>query len=427
MSIDNEFTILEVSKHNTKTDCWVIIQNKVYDLTNFMKNHTGGNDPLQVAGGDATHLFFSIHPKRARDMLESEDFISKYYIGKVAINCRSNILSNQFDHNTKFYSELRTEVEKELKVKGYSLRDSFLYKTCNICTIILFLLIYKKVFGQNKTKIGWIILLVMLEFMIGTGIGHEAHHGGIVKSKIYRWFAKYIAMISINGGWSMIWMVGHNVVHHGYTNTEDDKDKFYHKLLRLSKYSEKLYIHRYQHFYAWFGYALGLFMKKINLSLDIEEIKLNLDITGKLNHIFFKSIWYYMFIIRPIKKFGIMKIKDIILYQIISSLYQVTLFTINHNQNQNEYHNYTTNDFAIQQIITSTNYSSGNKLINYITGGLNHQIEHHLFPSLSHHTYPEIHKIVLKKCLKEGIPYNNCPSVFHAILEHYNFLKIMGQ
>ena len=68
-----------ISKHNTVNDCWIIIYDKVYDITNFMKkDHSGGYIPLSVAGSDATNLFIAIHPTYVQSLLEpTSDFYKK--------------------------------------------------------------------------------------------------------------------------------------------------------------------------------------------------------------------------------------------------------------------------------------------------------------------------------------------------------------
>lgn len=56
---ERSFTEDEVAQHNTRTDCWTIISGEVYDLTNFIKTHPGGNDILRACGADATSFFNS--------------------------------------------------------------------------------------------------------------------------------------------------------------------------------------------------------------------------------------------------------------------------------------------------------------------------------------------------------------------------------
>jgi cytochrome b involved in lipid metabolism len=64
MSI-NYFSIEEVSKHNKEEDLWVIINNKIYDLTKFAKVHPGGKGVLiPVAGKDCTKEFYALHCER---------------------------------------------------------------------------------------------------------------------------------------------------------------------------------------------------------------------------------------------------------------------------------------------------------------------------------------------------------------------------
>ena len=68
------YTLEEVAKHNKRNDCWIILYENVYDITEFMKHHSGKDFPLQVAGKDGTGLFESIHPQRAKTILNSNDF-----------------------------------------------------------------------------------------------------------------------------------------------------------------------------------------------------------------------------------------------------------------------------------------------------------------------------------------------------------------
>lgn len=417
-----EYTKEQVAKHNKCDDCWVHIDNKVYDLTKFMENHTGGNDPLQIAGGDATHLFYSIHPKSAKKILMSDDFIKKYYKGNLIEKEKDN---NQTQHNSVFYTDLREKVDKYLETNKIPIRDSFKYKVYSIFKIVLFFICYHYVFNRKKSILLFLIPMVMLDFMIGVGIAHEAHHGGIARPKWFRWFIKKFSLITINGGWSYYWMWDHNVLHHGYTNEKKDTNKFYSEYIRLSKYFPKMEMHKLQHVFSWFGYMVGLIKAKFLLD-GWELTYTSSSIVEKITHIIFKSLWYFLFWIYPIMKFGIEKIWICILYQLLCGLYYDTLFVINHNQKENEYPEYETNDFCKKQIIHSSNYSSGSHIVNLLTGGLNHQIEHHVFPSYSHHTYPYIHNVIKEVCSEKNIPYNSYKNVFKAITSHYDYLKYMG-
>ena len=197
------YSKLDVSQHNTKEDCWVIIDDGVYNLTDFMKSHSGGYDPLQIAGGDATQLFYSIHPKKAKNILKSKQFRNKYFKGKIKINRKSG---EYFDCNTKFYNNLRMHVEKELEDANIPLRDDISYKLYNILIIFIYFYLYYLVFQKKKTSKIAFFLFTMVTFMIAVGIGHEGYHGGIAQSKTYRKLISKFTLTSLLGHGPNTWM-----------------------------------------------------------------------------------------------------------------------------------------------------------------------------------------------------------------------------
>lgn len=73
------YTITEVAKHNKKTDAWMIINNKVYNITEWIPNHPGGNIILKGIGKDATYLFENLH----KHGVYANKILKKYYIGKL--------------------------------------------------------------------------------------------------------------------------------------------------------------------------------------------------------------------------------------------------------------------------------------------------------------------------------------------------------
>jgi linoleoyl-CoA desaturase len=84
-------------------------------------------------------------------------------------------------------------------------------------------------------------------------------------------------------------------------------------------------------------------------------------------------------------------------------------------------------EWAIHQIKTTANFATRNKLVSWLVGGLNFQIEHHLFPKISHIHYPAISKIIRQVCEEYGITYIEYPRVRYAVASHVNFLKQMGK
>ena len=84
------------------------------------------------------------------------------------------------------------------------------------------------------------------------------------------------------------------------------------------------------------------------------------------------------------------------------------------------------NEWAIHQIKTTANFAPNSAFITWFVGGLNYQIEHHLFPRISHIHYPELSKIVEAKCVEFGIQYNSMPTMGNAIASHYRHMRTLG-
>jgi linoleoyl-CoA desaturase len=84
-------------------------------------------------------------------------------------------------------------------------------------------------------------------------------------------------------------------------------------------------------------------------------------------------------------------------------------------------------EWAIHQLKTTANFAPKSKLISWFVGGLNFQVEHHLFPKISHVHYPEIHKIIKQACREFNVPYVEYKKMRHAVISHVLFLKQMGR
>src|SRR6185295_5601244 len=85
------------------------------------------------------------------------------------------------------------------------------------------------------------------------------------------------------------------------------------------------------------------------------------------------------------------------------------------------------NEWAIHQVKTTANFAAKSKIITWLVGGLNFQIEHHLFPRISHIHYPEISRIIKQACKEYGVVYVEYPRLHQAVASHVAFLKHMGR
>jgi linoleoyl-CoA desaturase len=84
-------------------------------------------------------------------------------------------------------------------------------------------------------------------------------------------------------------------------------------------------------------------------------------------------------------------------------------------------------EWAAHQVKTTVNFAPDNKVINWFVGGLNYQVEHHLFPRISHVHYPAISNIVKKTCEEYSLPYNSYPTMSQSIASHFRMMKKLGE
>jgi len=82
--------------------------------------------------------------------------------------------------------------------------------------------------------------------------------------------------------------------------------------------------------------------------------------------------------------------------------------------------------WAVHEVKSTADFASGNKLVTWLVGGLNYQVEHHLFPRISHVHYPAISKIVSQKCEEFNLPYHTFPTMRAAVVSHFKLIKQLG-
>ena len=144
--------------------------------------------------------------------------------------------------------------------------------------------------------------------------------------------------------------------------------------------------------------------------------------------------YLFMFVMLPIMLLGFKTwIIGFLLITMVTGLVISMVFQLAHTVEHTEFPmpdevtNKIENDWAIHQINTTANFATNNKLISWLVGGLNFQIEHHLFPRISHVHYPAISKIIKRTCAEYGINYVEYPKMRTAIYSHVMYLKRLGQ
>ena len=285
----------------------------------------------------------------------------------------------------------------------------------------------------------WLLTVVMGLSLAGIGMSvmHDANHGAYSSRKSVNNLLGY--SMNLIGGNKFNWVIQHNVKHHTYTNIYGaDEDLDNGNVLRLSPYSDWHWFHRFQHFYCWFLYLLGTLswvtIKDFRQFRTLHE-EMGDDKKGYRNQIMVlisSKILYYLYMV--LIPWLVLDIS--ILYLMIGflTLHFVAGFVLTvtfqlahiaeHNHHDSAHLKQEFPDSWIEhQIKTTANFSRKSMLLNWYLGGLNFQIEHHLFPQICHVHYLKISEIVRKAVQEHGLFYYEHSNLVKAIQSHYRTLR----
>ncbi len=276
---------------------------------------------------------------------------------------------------------------------------------------------------------------------IGMGVMHDAIHGTYSKKPFINKMLGYT--LNMVGANATVWKVQHNVLHHSYTNVcEGDDDINAPFFLRFTPNVEKNALHPYQHFYTWFFYGLST----ISWITSKDFIRFNRYykmglIKGKniyRNTILKIAAWkivYYAFTLGlPIafSPFGVGEIllAFFVLHFItglsISLVFQTAHIMPDVNFPQADENGLVEGERMLHQLATTCNYSEKSRVFSWMIGGLNYQVEHHLFPDICHVHYRKIAPIVKATAAEYNIPYYSKKTFFSALRSHFKMLYLLG-
>lgn len=278
---------------------------------------------------------------------------------------------------------------------------------------------------------------------IGMSVMHDANHEAYSENKTVNFWLGH--SLNLLGGSVPNWKMQHNIRHHTYTNIagmdDDIKDRF---ALRLSPHTKVKGIQKGQYLYAFFLYGLAtlfwVLFKDFEQYIIYTRIKVTRNTDAENRKMLFKII--LLKVIYLIAIFGIpMYVANIPFLQVLSGfllmhfmagLVLTTIFQLAHtiegtthplpDENGN-----IENNWAVHQMHTTANFCRGNKFLCWYLGGLNFQVEHHLFPTICHVHYPEIAPIVKQTAEEFGVPYLENETFAKAISAHIGALKKFGR
>lgn len=276
---------------------------------------------------------------------------------------------------------------------------------------------------------------------IGMGVMHDAIHGTYSQNpKINKLLGYTLNMVGAN---ATVWKIQHNVLHHSYTNIhEGDDDINAPFFLRFSPNMPKNSLHPYQHWYTWFFYGLSTiswvtskdfirFDRYYKMGLIKGE---NVYRNTVLKIVAWKIVYYAFTLGLPIafSGFGVGQIllAFLILHFItglsISLVFQTAhimpevIFPVADESGTVE------GERMLHQLATTSNYSEKSTVFSWMIGGLNYQVEHHLFPDICHVHYRKIAPIVKATAAEYNIPYYSKKTFFDALKSHCEMLYHLG-
>lgn len=279
---------------------------------------------------------------------------------------------------------------------------------------------------------------------IGLSIMHDANHGAYSTNSRVNYFLG--AIINMIGGNPANWRIQHNVLHHTYTNIDgyDEDITPPVKLLRFSPYSPWRKIHKFQYIYAWAFYSLMTVMwfssKDFQQAIRYKKKGLSntqgINFNKHLRDIIFGKVFYIsVFVAVPMifaPAYWYIQLIGFVVMQLLAGLILASVFQPAHVVPTSSYDKPDDSgnvaaDWKAHQLYNTANFATNSKLFSWYVGGLNFQVEHHLFPNICHIHYKDISKIVEKTAKEFNLPYSNNRTFASALGEHVKMLKMLGR
>lgn len=348
--------------------------------------------------------------------------------------------------STKFFKTLNKRINDYFKEKQVKKTGNWKLYLKTVVMFSIFLTPYFLILTIDMSQ--WLQLLLTVVIGVGmAGVGmnvmHDGNHGSFSSKK---WVNTLMgSSIYILAGNAFNWKVQHNVLHHTYTNIQGhDEDIDAGRVIRFSKHADWHKMHKYQQYYSVFLY--GLLTINWAITTDFKQmyqyLKRGLSY-GKspnaatqwtilaISKVLYVMIWIVIPILVLSLAWWKILIGFFVMHYVAGLILSVT-FQLAHVMPDTEMplpdkDGNIKNTWAIHQLFTTANFAPKNKLVGWFTGGLNRQIEHHLFSHISHVHYKELAKIVKKTAKEFNLPYNEYKTTRKAIALHFHQLKELGK
>lgn len=482
---ETEITLEQVKAHNSPHSAWTVVRNQVIDITQFSKRHPGGDIILLSAGRDATVLFQTYHPRGV-----SQSLLDKLQVGTLAdrplsyYDWSSSFYPTLCQRVVERLGSLNRPLRgnRDIHIKAFLILASFWFSLYKMYTVTDF----RQAIGWSMVM-GFFAHFVGT--CIQHDGNHGAFSKVPSLNTFAGWTMDMIGASAFT--WQFQHMLGHHPYTNlldaheeglkarsidtplSTKDQESDPDVFSSfPLMRMHPVHEPQWYHKYQHLYAPILFAFMTLAKVFQQDIQVAwshrlyHIDAECRYGSRWNVLRFwgmKALSMVYMIGLPCYFHGIQR--GLILFAVghlTCGEVLATMFIVNHViegvsfaqkdqsvgkeassskpmtseginpmmetlKNVRDAEKVPLNDWAAVQCQTSVNWSPRSWFWNHFSGGLNHQIEHHLFPSICHTNYVYIQDVVENTCREFGVPYQSEPNLWVAYGKMIKHLKDMGK
>jgi len=348
------------------------------------------------------------------------------------------------NRNNDFYQSLKLAVEEYFTANKIGKTGDWRLFSKTIILVTSAIAIYGILMLVPISSWVALLLCMMLGFAlasIGFSVMHDANHGSYSTRPLLNDFLG----LSLNamGASSYFWKQKHNIIHHTYTNVDGiDDDIAKSPIIRQCESQKWVPAHKVQHLYLLPIYSLStifwIFIMDFKKYFSHKIYTTDAWEMSAKNHIVFwvtKIFYLAFYVVLPIAVWGFLPwLAGFLVLNAVMGLTLSIVFQLAHVVENTEFEHVPLDEtkhietaWAEHQVKTTANFAMGSKVISWFVGGLNFQIEHHLFPKVSHIHYPAISKIVMQKCREFNLPYNKYDTLSEAVASHFRMMKFLGK
>jgi len=348
------------------------------------------------------------------------------------------------NRNNDFYQSLKSSVEEYFVNNKIKRTGDWRLFSKTIILVSAAIAMYIVLITASVNA--WIALLLcmLLGFTlasVGFSVMHDANHGSYSTKP---WLNDFLGLsLNAMGASSYFWKQKHNIIHHTYTNVDGiDDDIAKSPIIRQCESQKWVPAHKVQYLYLLPVYSLStifwIFIMDFKKYFSHKIYTTDAWKMNTKNHIIFwatKVLYLFFYVALPIYVWGFLP--WFAGYMALNAVMGLTLsivFQLAHVVENTEFEHVPLDEtkhietaWAEHQVKTTANFAMGNKIVSWFVGGLNFQIEHHLFPKVSHIHYPAISKIVMQKCKEFNLPYNKYDTLSEAVASHFRVMKYLGK